>query len=725
MKKIWILFFVIIVITGKVDTFLRKMTDNGIFFENIGKVFPQGKTYVTRIEKNITEVLKKPIEDSINVAKKINELTDYTIEPKTCFENGVEYSGHSIFKDSTKNSYGLELLKNEKEQLFFWTENMLECQKECEKQNDCHYGSVTGAWPNDKYKCYLFENEPQKIDNENHVSFKIDCKQKEDAISKKYLMEFKQEWNSELKMTQEEIVNWILQLIHILKLNLAEKFHWTNNRAQEVLSNMIVKNHVKRSGTTVNVDMGNVFRDIGNFFMHIFHYQKAKKLQNEITDVKLTVQDMQRKYEEFQIEVIQTFQQNFFLHSINRVYNKGMAYLKKVIEGLKIEFTGIFELLMGQLSESFLNLQQAEKIYDVLKATAKKDSLEINLDNVTSLYKSEFTLDWKYDIQNNSTILQVNLETNSIDMKSPFNLFEFVNIPFEFDSKWYIFDTMEHFFAVNDGHWYNITNSEEYKKFDNRTIDDRSYLVYEKSQFHENCGYKNTKGFFCENLKIRKNIRNKCLANLFMGFLDSCELKQFKENGTFYEKLSNGKQIIWVHENTTAKLICENGTNLTEDIKGLYELDLPEDCTLQLPDIKLKNYGKKLVNEIYNVGNITTIYDDNGYGILLNNTKKNSHPHFFKNSRKMKIEKGSDYDLYMIILIIIGVIVLGILIFIVIQSCRKPIDINNTENKSGCFEKFLKNCFCLQILLCCNKGNFKEKVKKGTETETENKEEIV
>ena len=79
----------------------------------------------------------------------------------------------------------------------------------------------------------------------------------------------------------------------------------------------------------------------------------------------------------------------------------------------------------------------------------------------------------------------------------------------------------------------------------------------------------------------------------------------------------------------------------------------------------------------------------------------------------------------MIILIIIGVIVLGILIFIVIQSCRKPIDINNTENKSGCFEKFLKNCFCLQILLCCNKGNFKEKVKKGTETETENKEEIV
>ena len=145
-------------------------------------------------------------------------------------------------------------------------------------------------------------------------------------------------------------------------------------------------------------------------------------MQNEITDVKLTVQDMQRKNEEFQIEVIQTFQQNFFLHSINRVYNKGMAYLKKVIEGLKIEFTGIFELLMGQLSESFLNLQQAEKIYDVLKATAKKDSLEINLDNVTSLYKSEFTLDWKYDIQNNSTILQVNLETNSIDMKSPFRL---------------------------------------------------------------------------------------------------------------------------------------------------------------------------------------------------------------------------------------------------------------------------------------------------------------
>ena len=72
MEKIWILVFVIIVITGKVDTFLKKMADNGIFFENIGRVFPQGKTYVTRIEKNITEVLKKPIEDSINVAKKIN-----------------------------------------------------------------------------------------------------------------------------------------------------------------------------------------------------------------------------------------------------------------------------------------------------------------------------------------------------------------------------------------------------------------------------------------------------------------------------------------------------------------------------------------------------------------------------------------------------------------------------------------------------------------------------
>ena len=104
---------------------------------------------------------------------------------------------------------------------------------------------MTGVWPNDIYKCYLFENEPQKIDNENHISFKIDCKQEEDEKSKKYILEFKKESDSEIRMNQAEIADWILKIIQILKINLAEKFQWTNNQTEEVVSNLIVTNCLK------------------------------------------------------------------------------------------------------------------------------------------------------------------------------------------------------------------------------------------------------------------------------------------------------------------------------------------------------------------------------------------------------------------------------------------------------------------------------------------------
>ena len=81
-----------------------------------------------------------------------------------------------------------------------------------------------------------------------------------------------------------------------------------------------------------------------------------------------------------------------------------------------------------------------------------------------------------------------------------------------------------------------------------------------------------------------------------------------------------------------------------------------------------------MVGQLSSVGFIQATYQNDGFEILLNNTKENTHPHFKRFSRKIKIGNGSNLTSILIIaLIAVSSAALFLIIgFMAIRYFRSP-----------------------------------------------------
>ena len=395
---------------------------------------------------------------------------------------------------------------------------------------------MTGPWSNNQmYKCYLLEFDPLPIEKLNHdyVSFRKKCIPQKNEISPEFLKNYQEDLKKDLNHVENRINGWMQKIVQLLKLNYFQDYN-------EETNNVLV-NRVKRQ-TQILLDtkgLGEAVHSIGNFVAHMYHYTRNRKLQAQINDMSHFMLDLTNNYETFQMETVDFEQKNLFLHSLNRIYAKGNLFFMNICQQLQRTYDGIFELIKGTISQQFISFKTAVKLYETLKKKAEKYDLELSYSNIAGLYSSDFKTNWH--TIGNSSFLKVQLQTPTIDKKHEFYLHELMNFPIKIKDEFYILDTEETFFAINDGYWFNLTNGMDFLSHQNRTVDDRNYTTFTSQEFHGKCQFKPETGYFCQGFDIHSTRRNRCLSNIYFGYMENCRFKKYSGDKIYVKRSLNGE----------------------------------------------------------------------------------------------------------------------------------------------------------------------------------------
>ena len=683
MKRYWTLWLIVVIFTQEGNTWLTKLDDNNVHFIAISNIYPEGEKFLTNLEKNMTSLLVEPLENVKMAKNMIEKMTNFTFN-RVCFQPEVQFVGDNLLGPN----------------LYIWTKTLENCHQECEKREGCYGATMTGPWNNNQmYKCYLLEFDPIPIEKLNHdyVSFRKNCIPKKNEISPEFLKNYQGDLKKDLNHVENQLNGWMQKIVQLLKLNYFQDYN-------EETNNVLV-NRVKRQ-TQIFLDtkgLGEAVHSIGNFVAHIYHYTRNRNLQAQINDMSHFMLDLTNNYETFQMETVDFEQKNLFLHSLNRIYAKGNLFFMNICQQLQRTYDGLFELIKGTISQKFINFKTAVNLYETLNKTAQKSDLELSYSNITSLYNSDFKTNWH--TIDNSSLLQVQLQTPTIDKKHKFLLYEMMNFPIKINKEHYILDTAETFFAINDGYWFNLTNGIDFLKHQNRTVDDRNYTTFTSHEFHGKCQFKPGTGYFCQGFDIHSSRRNRCLSNMYFGYMENCKFTKYSGDNIYVKRSLNGELVFWTKEEIVIKKVCQNGTETNEKIdSGVYKVYLPEqNCVLKLPNTEIEHRGSTVINTMVKKGFIIEENMKGEFSVLLNSTRDNAHMHFTKLKKRTIItQNGNGLDWPIIILIILGGLVLIIMIYLIIQSCRKPIGMEN-ESEDGCYSK-------LPFYYC-----FKKQEKKETE----------
>lgn len=321
---------------------------------------------------------------------------------------------------------------------------------------------------------------------------------------------------------------------------------------------------------------------------------------------------------------------------ISRI-NHNMEIVRKFTQAL-------ISLHAGNVPTYLFGGAEMESVFQELRTKAAISGLTLIVDTSVQLYGSQTS----FFIENSTLNVWKHVQCYNQDEK--FSLFERINLPF-----------------IQDGNSYEILDRYRFIGSTLGLTSDRELIILENLN---NCKEFKSKLFLCPETVIWKNFESICSANLFLdNSLENCEVKSVVTKNRFTYTYDNSLILSFPKQEEVVEL-CKNEVHYSK-LVGVTKYELGNDCILHTNDYYLRAHSNMHFTSNLTVKNLIITNEEK---IKLKEMTFESENDFIEttyNHTEIDFEPFSYHDSAQYGLnAFIGILVFGLIIFLIIKSRR-------------------------------------------------------